>query len=214
MFFYNNRAFGKDAMGKWMEEDGILRAKMKGRYQQLTRYQMLRWIHFLRDVLPILTKLSKITQRNSLTIFALKRGIADTNRSLVDLQREMGDEERTWINQVHETEEGKLCWPGIDGHFLRCTKSKRMLLVGEERIKQEVEDFVRSKQQYLNAIIKDLDMRFSTLMEDLEDFLVLHSANQKGTEKRLRSLVERINKPGLTFEVLMKQWKIWEPTNP
>ena len=146
------------------------RAKMKGRYQQLTRYQMLRWIHFLRDVLPILTKLSKITQRNSLTIFALKKGIADTNRSLVDLQREMGDEERTWINQVRESEEGKLCWPGRDGHFLRRTPSKRMLLVGEEQIKQEVEAFIRSKQQYLNAITKDLDMRFTTLKKILKIF--------------------------------------------
>ena len=120
----------------------------------------------------------------------------------------MGDGERTWINQVHESEEGKLCWPGRDGHFLRCTTSKRMLLVGEEHIKQEFEAFIGSKQQYLNAIIKDLDMRFTTLMEDLEDFQVLHSADQKGTGKRLRSLVERINKPGLSFEILMKQ------TNP
>ena len=48
-------------------------------------------------------------------------------------------------------------------------------------------------------------------MKDLDDFLVLHCADQKGTEKRLMSLVDRINKPRFTFEFLMKQWKIWEP---
>ena len=80
-----------------------------------------------------------------------------------------------------------------------------------ENVRQEVQAFERSRQQYIMAIIKDLDMRFTNLMKDLEDFLVLHCADQEGTEKRLRSLVDRINKPGLTFEFLMKQWKIWEP---
>ena len=94
LLFYNNRAFGKDAAGQWIEKDGIIRAKMKGRYHQLTRYQMLRWIYFLRDILPCLTKLSKLTQRDSLTIFDLKKGIADTDRSLENLGKEIGDEER------------------------------------------------------------------------------------------------------------------------
>ena len=181
LLFYNNRAFGKDAAGQWIEKDGIIRAKMKGRYHQLTRYQMLRWIYFLRDILPCLTKLSKLTQRDSLTIFDLKKGIADTDRSLENLGKEIGDEERAQISQVHETVEGNLCWPGGDGHFLRCTSSKRKLLAGVENVRQEVQAFERSRQQYIMAIIKDLDMRFTNLMKDLEDFLVLHCADQEGT---------------------------------
>ena len=46
---------------------------MRGRYCQLTRYQMLRWIHFLPDIFPVLTKLSKLSQRDSLTIVDLKK---------------------------------------------------------------------------------------------------------------------------------------------
>ena len=40
--FYNNRAFGRNNRGLYLETDSVLRAKMVGRYHKLTRYQLLR----------------------------------------------------------------------------------------------------------------------------------------------------------------------------
>ena len=183
---------------------------MKGRYCQLTRYQMLRWIHFLRDILPVLTKLSKLTQRDSLTIVDLKKGVDSTLQFLESLKVEKGEEEKTWIKQVHATNEGKLCWPGKDGHYLRSFRSKRTLLK-EEQLAQEQGYFEDSRYEYIKAITEDIKMRFTDLTDKLEDFLVLHNADQKGAEEKLMSLTKRMNKPGFTFKSLMQQWKIWEP---
>ena len=81
-------------------------------------------------------------------------------------------------------------------------------LLGERQLEKEIEAFGESKHNYLTAIIDNITMRFLNLSNELQDFLVLHSASQGDTEERLRSLVNRINKPGLTFESLLKQWKL------
>ena len=53
-------------------------------------------------------------------------------------------------------------------------------------------------------MIDDIKMRFTNLTNKLEDFLVLHNANQKGAEEKLISLTKRINKPGFTFKSLVR----------
>ena len=172
---------------------------------------MLRWIHFLRDILPTLTKLSKLTQRDSLTIVDLKKGVTSTLRILGELEDEKGEQEKAWIKQVYETNEGKLCWPGKDGHLLRSLRSKRRLLtVGGLAAEQRA--FEESRHQYIKAIIDNIKMRFTDLTNQLQVFLVLHSADQEGAEEQLMSLTKRINVPGFTFKSLLQQWKIWEPT--
>ena len=159
---------------------------MVGRYHKLTRYQMLRQIHFLRDVLPILTKLSKITQKDSLTIIELKKAVTKTLGSLKKLRNENGAVEDDWLRQVGKTDQGELCQPGKDGHFLRPLRSKRKLL-GDRQLEKEIEAFGESKYNYLTAIIDNITMRFLNLSNELHDFLVLHSANQKRAGEKLMS---------------------------
>ena len=140
---------------------------------------MLRWINFLRDILPTLTKLSKLTQRDSFTIVDLKKGVTSTLRFLGELEDEKGEQEKAWIKQVYETNEGNLCWPGKDGYLLRSLRSKRRLLtVGELAAEQRA--FEESRHQYIKAIIDNIKMRFTDLTNQLQDFLVLHSTDQKG----------------------------------
>ena len=126
------------------------------------------------------------------------------------LKVEKGVEVTAWIKQVHATNKGKQCWPGKDGHYLRSFRSKRTLLK-EEQLAQEQGDFEDSRYEYIKAITEDIKMRFTNLTDKLEDFLVLHNADQKGAEEKLMSLTKRMNKPGFTFKSLMQQWKIWEP---
>lgn len=145
-----------------------------------------------------------------MTIVELKQSVDSTLLSLEKLRIEKGEEEDDWLKQVSKTDGGEICWPGKDGHFLRCLRSKRQL-VGGRQMEKEIEAFEMSKYEYLTAIIDDIRRRFLNLSTELQDFLVLHTADQDDTEERLMSLMNHINKPGLTFESLLKQWKLWEP---
>ena len=145
-----------------------------------------------------------------MTIVELKQSVDSTLLSLEELRIEKGEEEDDWLKQVSKTDGGEICWPGEDGHFLRCLTSKRQLLGGRQ-MEKEIEAFEMSKYKYLTAIIDDIRRRFLNLSMELQDFLVLHTADQDDTEERLMSLMNHINKPGLTFQSLLKQWKMWEP---
>ena len=142
-----------------------------------------------------------------MTIIELKQCVVCTIHRLEKLRNAEGDVEQDWMEDLSWTDQGELCWPGKDGHPLRLRRSKRNITT-RVQLEQEVEAFEASKQSYLTGIIDNIRMRFLNLSNELQDFLVLHRADQKDTEERLRSLMHHVNKPGLTFEFLLKQWKI------
>ena len=157
--FYNHLARQKNPRtNKFYVEQ----AKYEGRYRQIRKYSFMRWLLMLRDVLPILSKLTKLTQRNSLTIVTLTHGITETLTNLKKLIDVNGEYEQKWLDQI-QVKNDQPSWKGEK-------------LLFDKDMKSDAEAFVKSRKAYIKAILYDLARRFADATESLDNFSVLHSA--------------------------------------